>query len=377
MKENFEYRNLEGSINITLSEGRKWSCDKLMLCGRIISVVDAYRKQGYRLTLRQLYYQLVAKEYIPNHDKVYKRLGKVLDDLRYSGQIDWDSIEDRGRVPHLPYFNDGIDDAVKDAIRHFRLDRQKNQDRVVEVWTEKDAISGILKRVTNRYHVRLVVNKGYSSSTAMHKAYERFAGYLNEGKKVSVLYFGDHDPSGLDMIRDIESRILFFLQKGDLYSEDGWDWWNRVVEEDVWDFRQMVEEMIEKDDKYYKLIEVYDRDFNDREMELFDEAVFRTYIREEEIFKVVPVGLTMEQIEDFDPPPNPAKLTDPRAKWYVRKFGGVSWEVDALEPTVMTKIVEEAIEEAIEIQKYLDIMDNERKQKSKLELLVNKINEEE
>ena len=82
-------------------------------------------------------------------------------------------------------------DALDDTANYYRLDRQRTQKQTIEVWTEKDAISGILKRITEKFHVRLGINKGYSSSAAMYRAYERFVEDINQGRKVTVLYFGD------------------------------------------------------------------------------------------------------------------------------------------------------------------------------------------
>jgi hypothetical protein len=368
MKEAFEARKLDGEINIKLSAGRRWSADKATVCSQIITIVERYAALGYRLTLRQLYYQLVAADYIPNHDKVYSKLSSILDDLRYSGKVDWAAIEDRGRVPYLPYWVHSIKDALDDTASHYRLNRQQGQDTVIEVWTEKDAISGILKRITTKFHVNLVVNKGYSSSSAMHKAYQRFAGYINEGKKVIVLYFGDHDPSGLDMVRDIYSRIMFFLAAGDLLdTDDGTLIGGKIIE--WWldnDLQAMPDEWLaaaeyviaynngEKSSytKFAKCMLEYNRLKNQQ------------FIIENNLFVVQPIGLTMEQIEDFNPPPNPAKLTDPRAKWYVEQFGDISWEVDAIEPTAMEKIVEDAILEIIDEQQYQGVLSREKRERN-------------
>jgi len=196
MTEHFEERKLTGLISLTLSDKSKWVKDKAQLCMEIRSILSAFARQGYTLTLRQLYYQLVASGAIRNDDVVYKKMSGILDDLRYSGKVDWDAIEDRGRVPYIPWSTTGIDAAIQTVIDQYRLNRQEGQPCHIEVWTEKDAISGILKRVTSEYHVQLVVNKGYSSSSAMHNAYERFAEVLNEGRNVKILYFGDHDPAG-------------------------------------------------------------------------------------------------------------------------------------------------------------------------------------
>jgi hypothetical protein len=62
------------------------------------SIIAEYQAQGYDLTLRQLYYQFVARGIIPNSDAEYKKLGSVINDGRLAGLIDWDSITDRTRL---------------------------------------------------------------------------------------------------------------------------------------------------------------------------------------------------------------------------------------------------------------------------------------
>lgn len=228
-KEKFENRRLTGSINVRMDKHptlTHWRADKAEVIKSAVGIVEKYLRDGFTLTLRQLYYQLVGGDLIPNNDKVYKKLGSILDDCRFSGIIDWNAIEDRGRVPKIPYCNESIAQAVEDAVSQFRLDRQEGQNNIVEIWVEKDALSSILWKVASKYHIRLVVNKGYSSSTAMYDAYQRFAEYYEQEKSVTVLYFGDHDPSGKDMIRDIRERLTFMLCEGryfrnlDLYDAE-------------------------------------------------------------------------------------------------------------------------------------------------------------
>ena len=368
---------LSGSIKIFLKEkSAHWVADKMALCGAIVGVVNKYVAKGYTLTLRQLYYQLVAGEVIPNHDKVYKKLSSILGDLRMCGQLDWGAIEDRGRVPYLKYWVHGIQDALKDAAGHYRLRRQSGQDVDVEVWTEKDAISGILKRVTDEFHVRLVVNKGYSSASAMYKAYRRFVSQINQGQKVVILYFGDHDPSGLDMIRDIRDRITTFLAQGDLL-DDGMvdDWWEYCPYDarDVW---QTAEEA-DDSSSAASIERVLSGDPDMEDHDAFDAYRKRLFLRETESFEVVPIGLTMDQIRDFEPPPNPAKLTDPRAKWYIKKFGAVSWEVDAIEPDLMIQIVTDGIVNRIDMDQYRKMLKLEKEQILEIKRIASSYKEEE
>lgn len=309
---------MEGKINVVCKNEdgstRKWQDRKEVVVARIQEIVKYYDSLGYTLTLRQLHYQFVSRNWIINHITAYKKLGTILDDCRYAGYIDWDSIEDRGRVPKLPYSVDDIPDALNDTISTYRLNRQDGQDNHVELWTEKDALSEILSRSTYKYHVRLAVNKGYTSSSAIYDAYERFYPILANGRSVTILYFGDHDPSGLDMVRDIRERLEFMFSNGD-----------------------------------------------NRDSLLGCE------------FNVLPIGLTMAQIKQYKLPPNPAKMTDSRSDNYIKKYGKQCWEVDALNPEVLTAIVEKNIQAQIDMDMYSDTIEQEQKDKVKLRDLIKKI----
>jgi hypothetical protein len=347
MKEQFEDRKLNGSIKINLGIKGTWVAEKIELVQAIIQITNRYMNQGDVLSLRQLYYQLVAAEIIPNHDKVYKKIGEIKDDCCYCGLLDWDAFEDRGRKPFLPYYNEDIQDAINDAVSHFRLDRQRNQNVHVEIWSEKDAISSILSSVTSKYHVRLVVNKGYISSSAIYAAYVRFIGEIAQGKQVKILYFGDHDPSGLDMIRDINDRVLMMCSQGVRKRE-----LEELIEE--WRIENQDEAMQTCQDNGYFIEEDGDQFY------FMDKAFFHNH------FEIVPVGLTMEQIKAYNPPPNPAKITDPRAKDYIKKFGNVSWEVDALTPEMMREIVTAGIEKHIDKNLFSIMLEKEKADKIKL-----------
>lgn len=233
--------------------------------------------------------------------KEYSKIGNLLTKGRLGGIVDWDAIEDRVRVPDVPYFNSNVEQAVSDAVHHFRLDRTIGQGVHVELWVEKDAISNIMSRVTHHYGVRLMVNRGYSSTTAMFDAYNRIQDSVNNGKECTILYLGDHDPSGLDMVsHDIPNRL------------------------------------------------------ND---------VFGTEV------SVIPIAITKRQIDQYDPPPNPAKISDPRAKWYIENYGKSSWEVDALEPNVLHNIVKDSIEKHLDMDVFNSVMVKEEKMRTELKKL--------
>jgi len=311
-----------------------------------------------------MYYQLVSKDLIPNHDKVYKKLGKLKDDLLYGGYVDWNVFVDRGRIPHIAYTEENVKGALQRTVNSYNLNKQLGQEYHLEVWTEKDAISGIIKQAVNPYTVRVVVNKGYTSSTAIYASYRRFLHIIEAGQKVVILYFGDHDPSGLDMIRDIRDRVMNFFLNGrglgalrDRISD--WASSSEILDEVEWlseDDEELFDSYIKTDKK--------GSDYFDWIRYFFDKH-----------FEVLPIGLTMEQIQKYNPPPNPAKMTDPRCKPYIKKFGPVSWEVDALRPEVMTEIVQTKILEYMDYDIYQDVLDREKKEKSQLQKIVDSLNE--
>ena len=127
---------------------------------------------------------------------------------RLAGLLDWNMIEDRGRETVLPAAWTSPAEIVRAAAKQFRVDRWKHQPCHVEVMVEKDALSGILEPVCNELHVRFTANKGYSSSSALYEAGKRIAyARFHENRQVHIFYLGDHDPSGIDMTRDISRTV--------------------------------------------------------------------------------------------------------------------------------------------------------------------------
>src|SRR6185369_10539864 len=114
-----------------------------------------YRRQGYRLSLRQLYYQLVARALIENSEKSYKNIGNLVSDARQAGLIDWDMIEDRGRETVSVSHWDSPADIVRSAAYSFRIDKWADQPWHVEVMVEKDALSGVLGPVCRRLDIAI------------------------------------------------------------------------------------------------------------------------------------------------------------------------------------------------------------------------------
>ncbi len=274
------------------------------LTGQIIEIVEYYESIDIKLTNRQLYYQLVGKDLIPNYMEVYKRICVFLTDMRYCGLIDWNSIEDLARVPKRPSQWESISDLIKSATQQYRLPRWNGQQYYLEMYCEKEAGVNVLSTVARKYHIHFGYNKGYSSAAAMYGLSKRIQEQIHDGKEVKILYFGDHDASGLDMIRDITDRTEEFLTEGDNYTDPD--------------------------------------------------------------FEIVPVSLTMDQIKLYNPPANPAKMTDPRAKWYIERFGKVSWELDAIDALELRTIAEKSILEYIDMDEFNSWIKREKKESKTL-----------
>jgi hypothetical protein len=147
---------------------------------------------------------------IPNSDKEYNKLGDIVDRGRLAGLIDWEAIEDRTRIVRENSHWDSPADIIDSAATSYRNDLWRNQTTRVQVWIEKDALIGVIEGVCRKLDVACFSCRGYSSQSAMWRAAMRFKQYwANPGKKqrTVILHLGDHDPSGVDMSRDIEDRL--------------------------------------------------------------------------------------------------------------------------------------------------------------------------
>lgn len=177
-------------------------------------IIAEYLAQGFSLTLRQLYYQMVARGIIPNTQADYKRLGSLLADARMAGLVDWLAIEDRTRNLRGNSHWASARDIMRSVVAQYQIDKWQNQPRRVEVWIEKDALVGVIDAVCRKLDVPYFSCRGYTSASEMWRAGERILRYLADGQSAHVIHLGDHDPSGLDMTRDIQERLDLFTGGG-------------------------------------------------------------------------------------------------------------------------------------------------------------------
>lgn len=177
------------------------------------SILESYARQGYSVTLRSLYYQLVVRNDIENSLQSYKRLVDTLSKARLAGLIDWKSFEDLERPLQGGYGGyDSPHQYFSDLENGYFRDRWEGQENYVEVWVEKNAQLGVISQPCNRLRVRYMSCKGYLSQTAQYEAGKRMQRMARQGRTCHVLHLGDHDPSGIDMTRDNDERLDMFAQ---------------------------------------------------------------------------------------------------------------------------------------------------------------------
>lgn len=261
---------------------KKFKGERLGIVDNANEIITEYQDQGYQLTLRQLYYQFVARDLIPNTMKSYKRLASIISDARLAGLIDWDSIVDRTRNVESNSHWETPGGIISACSRQYLIDKWETQHIRPEVWIEKDALIGVIENICNELDVSYFSCRGYTSQSEMWSSAMRLKGLIENGQKVKIFHLGDHDPSGIDMSRDIRDRMRLFIE-----THIGYE-------------------------------------FND-------------------MFEFERLALNIDQVRRFNPPPNPTKITDPRAKDYIAEHGEESWELDSLEPSFMVELIENAV----------------------------------
>lgn len=174
-------------------------------------IIREYAAQGYDLTLRQLYYQFVSRDLLKNTHQEYKRLGSIINDARLAGLIDWDSITDRTRNLHKRNHWDSEEEIIEACASSYHVDFWDNQKYRPEVWIEKEALAGVFQRVCDELDVPFFACRGYTSQSEMWAASQRLKLHVDNEQTPIILHFGDHDPSGMDMTRDITDRLKLFM----------------------------------------------------------------------------------------------------------------------------------------------------------------------
>ena len=174
---------------------------------QVMDFIESVLRENNPMTVRQVYYQCVATHLIENKLTMYNKISMLLVEMRQTGRVPWEWIEDRIRKPRQVSMWGGLESFKETAIQAYRRDVWETQDTLLEIWLEKDALSGIFETITTDYGVTLNVGRGYDGWSSIHEAAERYRAW---GGPVTVYYFGDFDPSGEDMFRSLTARLAFF-----------------------------------------------------------------------------------------------------------------------------------------------------------------------
>lgn len=270
----------------------------LLLIEQANEIINEYQAQGFTLTVRQIYYQFVARNLISNDLVSYGYVGAALNKGRMTGLIDWYAIEDRTRFLRGNQNWDSVTESLTSATSSYRRNSRETQDCLVEVWIEKDALVGVIDSVCRELDVDFFACRGYVSLSEMYRAARR----LENADKAVILHLGDHDPSGIDMTRVI----------GDTLRTMGCD-----------------------------------------------------------NIEVRRIALTMKQVREFNPPPNPVKFKDSRSPEYVVQYGTESWELDALAPNVMEELIRTNVKALTDETKRQAILVEQEEERDQLEYITN------
>lgn len=188
--------------------------DKVLdLIETMSGIIADYQAQGFVLTVRQLYYQLVARDIIENSQKSYKRITSIANNARLAGMLDWDAIEDRTREFVRRQRWESGQEILQSAANSFHIDMWRRQPRRVFVIIEKEALVGVLSPTCQKLDVPILAARGYPSCTVLREfAVEDIVPHTDD-QDLTILHLGDHDPSGIDMTRDLQERISMFARQ--------------------------------------------------------------------------------------------------------------------------------------------------------------------
>ena len=283
-------------MTMTAYVEKKFQAKSLSKIEKANEIIEEYQAQGFKLTLRQIYYQFVARGWSENTLRAYKSLGSIIAEARMAGLIDWAAMEDRTRMLRGMGSDSSPENTIDYAAESYRLNKWVNQPFRFEIWIEKDALLGVIQRTCNELNVDYFALRGYASHTSLHNAARRIKGYEGRGKKVVILHMGDHDPEGWDITRDIENKMHTF----------GAD------------------------------------------------------------CEVRRIALSREQVDLYNPPPAPVKLSSSRASSYISDHGQEVWELDALEPAVMGQLIRDNVEPDIDQELLAELNDRTESEKDEL-----------
>src|SRR3954447_1242914 len=169
------------------------------------------------MTVRQVFYQLANLDAIEKSDREYRSVVvRLLTKMRIEGELPWGWITDGTRWMRKSTRYGSVEEALEATRQHYRRDYWRELDEYVEIWLEKDALAGVLFRVTDEWGVPLMVTRGFASLSYIHNAAETIE---RVGKPTFIYYFGDYDPSGVEIDRNLERRLREFAPYSEIHFE--------------------------------------------------------------------------------------------------------------------------------------------------------------
>jgi hypothetical protein len=192
----------------------RFSAGRQKVLEQASDILDEYEVLGHKLTLRQLFYQFVARGLLPNSHKSYRLVCGVTNDGRDAGEIDWDMIEDRSRTLQQVGFDASPTAAIRYAAKTYREDLWRDQPYAPIVAIEKDALLGVIEPVCDRYRVGRLALRGNCSDTVLYELAKLCVEQADQDKTPVVLLLTDHDPTGvMSMPPDITTRLERYAEQ--------------------------------------------------------------------------------------------------------------------------------------------------------------------
>lgn len=169
------------------------------------------------LTIRHLFYLMVSQSIIEKTEAEYNNVViRLALQMRRSGDIPFGKIVDGTRLYRVPRTYGSIEEALRETARLYRRDYWRDADELVEVWCEKEAISGFLYDVTAPLGVPLMVTRGFSSESIVQSVANDIE---SDDRPLTILFVSDLDPSGDIMPADVIRRIRHYAPHGNIHLE--------------------------------------------------------------------------------------------------------------------------------------------------------------
>ena len=186
--------------------------------------MDGIREAIYAITsamhpmsVRQVFYQLTTQGVIEKTEKEYKQtVIRLLGEMRLNDDLPFSWIADNSRWMRKPRTYSSLRSMLDITASAYRRALWTDQEDYVEIWLEKEALSGVIYSETDHWDVPLMVTRGYPSLTFLHEAAEAIAA---EERPVYIYYLGDWDPSGLDIARNVQERLEEFAPYAEIHFE--------------------------------------------------------------------------------------------------------------------------------------------------------------